>query len=109
VADVQKGTPGWPIQDIVLCLGLCARINTFLCEHTLCSGTPPHPVIAHTIAQCNVSPRPPVIAIYHIQYWQWQYRVKAKLLVVLSSGLGGATARWIKREISRGDSTKPTC
>jgi len=24
----------WPIPDIVLCLGLCARINTILCEHT---------------------------------------------------------------------------
>jgi len=41
----------------------------------------PHPVIAHTIAQYNVPPRPPVIATYTTQYWQWQYRVKAKLKV----------------------------
>jgi len=31
----------WPIQDIVLFLGLCARINTILCAPTLCLGTPP--------------------------------------------------------------------
>jgi len=46
----------WPIQDIVSCLGLCARINPILCVRTLCLGTPPHPVIAHTIAQYNVFP-----------------------------------------------------
>jgi len=69
----------WPIQDIVLLLGFCARINTILCAPTLCLGTPPHPVIARTIVQYNVSPRPPVIAIYTTQYWHLQYRVKAKL------------------------------
>jgi len=68
----------WPIQDIVLCLGLCARINTILCAPTLCLGTPPHTVTARTIAQYNVSPRPPVIAIYTTQYWQLQYLGKAK-------------------------------
>jgi len=67
----------WPIQDIVLFMGFCARINTIICAPTLCLGTPPHPVIARTIAQYNVSPRPPVIAIYTAQYWQLQYRVKA--------------------------------
>ena len=49
----------WPIQDIVLFLGLCAQINTHLCAPTLCLGTPPHPVIAHTIAQYDVSLCPP--------------------------------------------------
>jgi len=68
----------WPIQDIVLCLGLCAQINTILCAPTLCLGTPLHTVITHTIAQYNVTPRPPVIAIYTTQYWQLQYLVKAK-------------------------------
>jgi len=58
-------------------MGFCARIDTILCAPTLCLGTPPHPVIARTIAQYNVSPRPPVIAIYTAQYWQLQYRVKA--------------------------------
>ena len=68
----------WPIQDIVMFLDLCARIQTILCVRTLCLGTQPHPVIAHTIAQYNGSPRPPVIALYTTPYWQWKYRVKAK-------------------------------
>ena len=67
----------WPIQDIVLFLGLRARINTILCAPTLCLGTPNPPVIAHTTAQYNVSPRQPVIVIYTTQYWQCQSRVKA--------------------------------
>jgi len=68
-ATIWGSTPGgpqvvtsaeiWPIQDIVLFLGFCARINTILCAPTLCLGTPPHPVIARTIAQYTVSPRPP--------------------------------------------------
>jgi len=77
--------PIWPKQDLVLFLGLCARINTILCAPTLCLGTPPHPVIAQTIAQYSVPPRPPVIAIYSTQYWQWQYRAKAEP----RSGKGG--------------------
>jgi len=76
----------WPIQDIVLCLGLCARINTILCAPTLCLGTPPHTVTTRTIAQCNVSPRPPVIATYTTQYWQLQYLVKAKTSRQISLG-----------------------
>ena len=32
---------GWPIQDMVLFLAFCARINTILCAPTLCVGTPP--------------------------------------------------------------------
>jgi len=56
----------WPIQDIVLFLGLCARINTIRCAPTLCLGTPPHPVIARTIAQYKVSPPTPRYCnIYH--------------------------------------------
>ena len=64
-------------------MGFCARINTIICAPTLCLGTPPHPVIARTIAHYNVSPRPPVIAIYTAQYWQLQYRVKAKRQLLL--------------------------
>jgi len=56
----------------------CARIKTILRVHPLWLGTPPYPVIAHTIAHYNVSPRPSVIAIHTTQYWQCQYRVKAK-------------------------------
>jgi len=67
------------MQDIVSFPGLCVRINTILYARTLCLGTSPRPIIAHTIAQYNVPPRPPVTAIYRTQYWQWQYRVKAKL------------------------------
>jgi len=51
----------WPIQDIVLCMGFFARINTILCAPTLCLGIPPHPVIARTIAQYNVPPGPPLL------------------------------------------------
>jgi len=59
---------GWPIHDIVLFMGLYARINTFLCAPTLCLGTPPNPVIAHTIAQYYFPPRAPVIVIFTTQY-----------------------------------------
>jgi len=51
---------------------------TILCAPTFCLGTPPHPVIAHTIVQSNFLPRPPVTAIYTTHYWQWQYHAKAK-------------------------------
>jgi len=57
--------------------GLCARMNTIRFALTLCLGTPHYPVIARTIAQYNICPRPPVIAIYTTQYWQLQYLVKA--------------------------------
>ena len=76
--DNTRKAVSWPIQDIVLFLGLCARINTTLCAPTLCLGTPLHPVIAQAIAQYNVPPQPPVFAIYITQYWQWLYRAKAK-------------------------------
>jgi len=74
-----EGVDVWPVQDIVLCLGLCAQINTIIRAPTLCLGTPLHTVTARTIAQYNVPPRPPVIAIYTTQYWQLQYLVKAKV------------------------------
>jgi len=63
-------------------MGFCARINTILCAPTLCLGTPPPPVIAHTIAQYNVPPQPPIIKIENTPFWQWQYRVKAKTLTL---------------------------
>jgi len=60
----------WPSQDIVL-------FETFVQESILlfantppCLGTPPHPFIAHTIAQYTVSSRPAFIAILAVQYWQ---------------------------------------
>jgi len=59
----------------LLCTNQCYSLRT-----TLCLGTPPHPVIARTIAHYNVSPRLPGIAIYTTPYWQWQYRVKAKVV-----------------------------
>jgi len=41
---------------------------------------PPSPhCIAYTIAQDTVAPRSSFLAIHAIQYWQWQYPVKAKL------------------------------
>jgi len=37
----------------------------------------PHPTPSSpTLMHSNVCPRPPVVAIYTTQYWQWQYRVK---------------------------------
>jgi len=56
VAAQMRDAVAWPIQEIFLFLGLCARINTILCARTFCSGSPPHPLIAHTIAQYHVSP-----------------------------------------------------
>jgi len=53
---------------------------------TLWLGTPPHPVIVHTTAQYNISPRPPVIAIHTTQYWQWQCRVEANPVVTTGCG-----------------------
>ena len=56
----------WPLQDIVLFRGVCARINHTFCEQHLCLGTPLPSFIAHTIAQYIVLPRPPLTAIiYH--------------------------------------------
>jgi len=37
----RERMPRWPIHDIVLFLGLCARINTILCASTLYLGTQP--------------------------------------------------------------------
>jgi len=58
--------PGtWPIQDIVLWLGLCARINTIICAPTICLSTPPHTDTARTIAQYNVTTDPRYCNIHH--------------------------------------------
>jgi len=65
------------LYKICFFMGFCARINTIFFSPTLCLGTPPNPIIAYTIAQYNIPPRAPVIAIYTTQYWQWQYCVKA--------------------------------
>ena len=83
-AKAQQVTT-WPIQHIVLFMGFCARINTIICAPTLCFGTPPSPPSVHTIVHYNVPHRPPVIAIYTTQYWSWQYRVKAKCRMQLST------------------------
>ena len=53
--------------------------SILLFANTPPSWGPPPPPIAHTIAQYRISLRPSFIAIYAIQYWQWQYRVKGKL------------------------------
>jgi len=63
-----------PLQEIRLARGLCIRINTMICKHPLCLGTPLHPVIAYTIAQYSVPPRPSFIAIHAMQYWSWPLR-----------------------------------
>jgi len=71
-------------------------MNTILCALTRCLGFPHYPVIARTIAQYNVCPRPSVIAIYTIQYWQLQYLVKAKLAYTILS-LPRLYAEWQHR------------
>ena len=86
--DTGGGPVSWPVQNIVLCLGLCARINTIPCTPTLCLGTPPHTVTTRTIAQYNVTPRLPVIAIYTTQYWQLQYLAKANRYHATPPGSG---------------------
>jgi len=63
VALIAYGVRIWPLQDILVYQGLCARINNILCKHTF--GCPPP--LAHTIAHFIVSPRPHFIAIYNIQ------------------------------------------
>jgi len=51
--DHTNNHPPWPIQDIVLFLGFCARISTIIDAPTLCLAPPLIPVIADTIAQYN--------------------------------------------------------
>jgi len=52
----------WHIQEIVLFLGLGARINSILCTPTPCLGTPPPP---SSPTLCDVSPAPRYRNIYH--------------------------------------------
>ena len=57
----------WLIQDIVLFLGFCARINTILCAPTLCLGIPPHPRHRpHYCATYYTPPSPLYCNICHI-------------------------------------------
>ena len=74
---------GWPLQDIVLLLVVCGRINRpFIlparlhCPH--CCNT-----IARLLGNIRPPPRPPLCMSYTIQNWQLQYRVKAKSRAVL--------------------------
>jgi len=74
-----QGNPGgnWPLHDILSRLGFCARTNPpVFCPFPTC--------IAHTIEillqYCcarNDPLRMLVCMPYTIQYWYWQYRVKA--------------------------------
>jgi len=67
----------WPLQDIVVLWGSCARINPLWL-------LPPHPHCPHlqcyrtTIARYRTPHRPCFCMPYTMQYWSWQYRVKAK-------------------------------
>jgi len=67
----------WQIGSWPYVLNAYSRINTIIRKHPLCLSTPFAPFIAYTITQYSVSPRPSFITIQAIQYWQWQYRVKA--------------------------------
>jgi len=71
---------------------LCARINTILCKLHLCLGTPLPSFIAHTTLRNVCFPSTTLycnIAIYAIQYCEWQYCVNANsppsLVLSLSS------------------------
>jgi len=50
-------------------------------QTSLFLGTSPPPPSSPTLLRNIVSPRPPCIAIYSLQCWEWQYLVKAKLVV----------------------------
>jgi len=69
----------WPLQDIVLLRAFCAQINHPLIgpSHQHC----PHycNTIRRILRDLRRPPRPPVCMPYTIQYWQWQYRVKANV------------------------------
>jgi len=69
--------PGLGLDKTLFCVWAFVHesIDAILCVRTLCLGIPPHPIIAHTIAQSNGSLRPPGIAIYIPQYWQLQYYI----------------------------------
>jgi len=79
VATHRTLGPSWPLPNILSRLGFCARIN-----HPF---TPPPPSALHirlhyscnTIAQYSTPPAPPPGCMpYTIEYYAWQYRVKAK-------------------------------
>ena len=77
--DTRRGKESaWPLPDIVLPRGFCARIDHPFIAFATC--------IAHTVAilyatllrNSRLPFRPPGFMPYIIQYWAWQYRVKAK-------------------------------
>jgi len=78
---------------------LCTNQYYSLRTHPL-FGYPTHPVIAHTIAHYNVSPRPPIIIATHTtQYWHLQYRVEAKIQADLQVKATG----WILKKYTSGE------
>jgi len=65
--------PCSPLQDIGLLRGFCARIN-----HPCVAPSHLHcPHYCNTMANYTTPPRPPLCMPCTIQYWGWQYRVKA--------------------------------
>ena len=67
--------PSWPLHDIVLLRGFCARIN-----HPFIAVGRTIMILCTSIVQYTTPPRPPRVCIpYTIQYYRWQYRVKTNL------------------------------
>ena len=68
VAFVQPRWPrptAWPLQDMVLFLGLGARINSILCTCTLCFVRhPTHPASPALARNIMFPPRPPPVMQY---------------------------------------------
>ena len=55
----------WPLQDVVFYVEASVHRSLLLFANTPFVWAPPSsPIIAHTIAQYIISPRPPFIAIY---------------------------------------------
>jgi len=74
----------WPLQDIFLLNGLCARINNMLCKHpSVWAPHPPTPSSPTLLRNILFPPDPPCIAIYILQDWEWQYLIKAKVCCTL--------------------------
>ena len=87
---IYRVNPGltryWRSQDILSLPGFCARLNPCF--------TPSTSRIAHAIAillhddfaKYDLPPTPLVVCMpYNIQYWYWQYRVRANFDSVPSS------------------------
>jgi len=74
----------WSLQDIVLFIVACARIHLpFIlparlhCPH--CCNS-----IARLLGNIRPPHRPPFCMAYTIQSWQWRYRVRAKLQLLMN-------------------------